>query len=193
MSTFTIFSSSNAALAISSVASSYTDGSAAGFFQNGAHSNIDIATNRISTNHAFSNGLAVQFSSSVGTSPAPLLSRTTYFVIYSSAGSSLQLSFTSTGVIAGAAIDLSSVTQRGGGSFSLTPVPYSATAPQPTMKFQVSNDSLTWVNVTGDFSVNSTSITAVDFNDFNYSHMAVEVRGSSNTAVRIKATINAKP
>lgn len=188
-----LFTSSNAALTISSVATSYSDGSALGYMIGARASNIDITGNRISTTpNALTNGLAVQFTSVTGTSPAPLLSRTTYFVINTST-SGLQLSFTSTGVIAGLVIDITTTTQRGGGSFVLTPVPYSASAPQPSFKFQVSNDSTTWIDVTGQFSMTQSSATALDFGNMNYRYLREEVRSSSNTAIIHKTVINGKP
>lgn len=188
-----IFTSTNAALTISSVATSYSDGSALGYMIGAGQSNIDITGNRISTTpNALTDGLAVQFTSVTGRSPAPLLSRTTYFVINTST-SGLQLSFTSTGVIAGLVIDITTSTQRGGGSFILTPVPYSASAPQPSFKFQVSNDSTTWIDATGQFAMTQSSATALDFGNMNYRYLREEVRSSSNTAIIHKTVINGKP
>lgn len=192
VSTYTLFTSTNAALALSTVTTSYSDGSALGYLIGAQPSNVDIVNNRINVENGFANGLAVQFTTVTGVSPKPLSSRTTYYVINRSTVG-FQLSFTSTGAIAGSAIDFTSVTQRGGDTFALTPLGYNNSAPAPTFKFQVSNDSSTWVDVTGQFSMTSSSATALDFGNMNYRYIREEVRASSNTAINHKTVINGKP
>lgn len=192
MSTYTVFSSSNGAMAISSVAASYSDGSALGYFVGGQPSNISVADNVISTPNALTQGLAVLYSSSVGSSPAPLRSGTTYFVVNSSV-TQFQLAYTATGAAVGLVIDITSVTQRGGGSFTVAPLAYNASAPQPSYKWEVSNDSATWVDLTGSFTTNFTSVTAHNFGDFNWRYLRQNVTSSSNTPVNINTWLNGKP
>lgn len=114
----------------------------------GAASAISSANDTItSTKHGLALGSAVLYNTLTGTAPGGLTNAVTYYAIVPDIDT-IKLAATSTGAVAGLAIDLG--TQTGSGTFRLTPVGFAGT---PSFKLQVSNDNSNW------FDLNVASIT----------------------------------
>jgi hypothetical protein len=97
--------------------------------------------------HGMATALGVRFDTVSGTAPGGLTSGVTDYAIVPNINT-IKLATTSTGAIAGVALDIGS--QTGGGSFTLTPMAFAGT---PSFKIQVSNDASSW------FDLNVASIT----------------------------------
>lgn len=124
-------------------------------FTGGLLSDINIAADTINAPaHGLATAYSVLFASSAGTVPAPLVGSVTYYAIIVDTNT-IKLAATSTGAISGVPINISSQTQIGGGSFTLTPT---AIAGALAFKWQVSNDLANWT----DMGVASATFVATD-------------------------------
>lgn len=193
ISSYTFYSSTQAALTVSSTQTFTGDGSAIGAFSTGTASMINLVTDFISTTNAFTTGMAVLFSTTTGTSPVPLVNQTTYFAL-NATPLTFQLAFTATGAIAGLPINITTATATGGGSFSLTPLPFNGNA---SAAWQVSNDSVTWavVNVSSLSFTSSTlqnSTTYWDFGNINARYLRLNYSTPTAGGVNMKVYLNGK-
>ncbi len=119
-------------------------------FTTGRNSSIDYVNDIItSTNYSLDLALPVKFVRVTGTAPTNLTTQTTYFVIplYDSA---FKLSKTSTGAVAGLAIDIVKAAADGNSTFTSNPVAFTGTA---GFALQASN------NGTDYFTAHASSVT----------------------------------
>jgi hypothetical protein len=96
--------------------------------------NNSIVKQTSASTYALGHGLLLNTVS--GTPPSPLAALTTYYMT-GITPSGFQLALTSTGAVAGNVINITTTTQIGGGSFTLTPVSLSGTF---IWGLQISND-----------------------------------------------------
>ncbi len=163
-------------------------------FTGGAASAINLATDQITiTNHGLSTALAVLFSSAAGTVPTPLVGSTTYYPIVVDANT-IKIATTSALAVAGTAVNLTSMTATGGGSFSLAPLAFTGSA---TGAWQLSNDDLNWINMSvATITVTSTTTanasTYWDFGQVNSHFIRFNFTGPTTGGVAIKVTPNGK-
>lgn len=147
---YMIFSSTNFALTLSSIAYLSVDsGAAVGFFSSGTASSISTATYYITTPSTFSLALGLLYTKEAGTNPTGLVPGTTYFATNVS-GRTFQLAVTATSAVTGIPVAISSASPQGTSRFTLTPMPFQGPA---SVRFQVSNNHKTW------FDIGGTSIT----------------------------------
>ncbi len=152
----------------------------------GANSAVSVATDKITvTNHALTTGLRVLFSTSAGTAPTGLTTGTTYYAIRNDANN-FQLATTSTGAVAGSAINITALT--GSGSFTVTP---STTTGTPSFKWQQSNDSSNWA----DINVSSVTMSSLapastiwDFGAVTYRYIRLNVIAPTTGAISLIVT-----
>lgn len=192
---FSLFSSSNSAATLSGTSSQTAPMTAFSTMTGGSDAGYSTGTDIIRLpNAGFVNGLAVKFTTgSAATGITGLTSETTYFVILVDT-TNIKLAFTSTGAIAGATIDLTSVsTQTVAHLFTLTPVPPSGTE---FGWFQVSNDSSTWFNL----SVPTISLatpyistsTYADLGGINGRMIRFVINAAGSGAINTNVTVNGR-
>ncbi len=159
----------------------------------GTASAISLSADTISsTGNGFTLALPVLYTKSAGTSPSPLAAGTTYYPIRVD-GNTFKLALTSTGAVAGLAIDITTMTQAGGGSFALTPLGITGTA---GFKYQVSNDNSNW------FDISTTSVTFAspytaatlysDLGTINARYVRVNVVAPTTGGFALTVVVNAK-
>jgi hypothetical protein len=120
----------------------------------GVDSAIVTASSKISSvSHGLTTGLPVLYTLSAGTSPGTLVANTTYYVIRVDANS-FKLASSQAHAIAGTAVAIATQTARGGGIFSLAPLPIAGT---PSFKWQSSNDGTNW----SDLAVSSVTMSSL--------------------------------
>lgn len=179
---YSMVSSSPAALSITS-------------FSNGSDSDISLTNDTIYVNnHRLGVGVPVKLAKASGTTFQPLVAETTYYALPTSSNY-VRLSTTSADAQAGTYINL--LSQTGGGSFSLVPVPIAGT---PSFKWQVSNDGSSFADFTTSVygvslsSVTMTSYTAGgastawDFGPLNYKTLRCKVIAPTAGAIDLKIT-----
>lgn len=154
---------------------------------------INLTTDKItSTGNGLTTALPVLYTKTAGTSPTPLSVNTTYYAIRID-GNTFQLATTSTGAVAGSAINISSMTQAGGGSFVLTPLGITGTA---GFKYQQSNDNSNW------FDISTTSVTFAspytagtlfsDLGTINARYVRVSAVAPTTGGMALTVVVNAK-
>ena len=111
--------------------------------QNSVNPAVSYLTDTITAANTFYLALPVLLTSSAGTAPSPLAAKTTYYIT-SPTSTSFKLAYTSTGALAGLAIDISTQTQKGGGTFNLAPIGLLGTF---KLALQGSNDGTNFFNV----------------------------------------------
>ena len=120
-------------------------------FTGGADSKVNMTTDQITVaNHGFSTGTPLLLTTTAGTAPTGLTTGTTYYAIVKDL-STLQLAATSTGAVAGLAINITAQTANGGGTFTLTPTPFAGTY---SLAWWGSNDDTNWFSLS-----NATGVT----------------------------------
>jgi hypothetical protein len=157
----------------------------------GTASAIVTASKAISvSNHGYTKGLAVRFNNTAGTSPANLVSGTTYYVVPLDA-STFQLSTTSTGAVAGTPIvSVSTQAAAGGGTFTFTPLGYSGTA---SWQWEGSNDNVNFnpmaiSSVTYSSPSSSPSTTLWNFDSINFRYLRLDVIGPTQGGLTLVVT-----
>lgn len=190
-------SSSNAALSLTTLVSSTTAGVATGIMTGGTASSYTINGSVINLP---GNGLGlaegVWFS---GASLSPLSANTTYFVIPSANGNSVQLSLTSTGAVAGLPIVFtSSAVKTTADTFTLN---VDAITGTPGVQWMASNDNVNWQpylvtpfniaigSVTLSSYVSSGTVTNTDFGHYNYGYIGLKVNAPTTGAINVKARV----
>lgn len=93
--------------------------------------------------HGFVKALPVLYAKTAGTSPGQLVTGTTYYVIVNSSDD-VKLAATSTGAVAGLAVAITTQTATGGGTFSLTALPFTGTW---SFKWQASDDATNYYDL----------------------------------------------
>jgi hypothetical protein len=203
---YTVASSSNAALTLGPPSAITTQPMATGTMFGGANVAYTLNTSTIAlTGSAFSTGLQVVYSTSSGVTITPLVYGTTYFAIAipaNSASASIMLSLTSTGAIAGLPIVLtSSATASGGDSFKLSPEAITGT---PGVQWVVSNDNTNWVPFTttpyniaipsvsyGTFFASGT-LNTFDFGTMDYIYLGLNYKAPTTGGMNIVAHLGGK-
>ena len=162
-------------------------------FSGGGPSSIDLAAGLIAVaSSSPTTALPVLFTKSAGTAPTPLVVGTTYYPIVVNANA-FQLSDTSTGAIAGLALDITAQTAAGGGSFLLSPLTISGT---PGFKWQESNDGSNFVDVNVSSVTFASPYTAAttfwDFGQVNMRWLRLKFTGPTTGGVAIAVKPNGK-
>ena len=140
--------------------------------------------------HSFTLGLPVLYSAS-SAAIGGLTNQATYYVIPIDANN-IQLAVTSTSAIAGTGIKVTSITnQAAAHAPTLAPL---AIAGSPLYTFTVSNDGTNYIVSTSSSgsAIANTYSGLVDFSDFDYRYLRINVTGPSAGAVKIQAIIHAK-
>jgi len=161
----------------------------------GISSDIDPDEDTISqTSHGFGQGLGLLFANVSGTDPGGLTDQTTYYVI-KQGENAYQLASSKSNAVAGSAVDITGVT--GGGSFTLTPITFSA-AYNTGFYWQVSNDGSNWSDLTGTV-VNGIAVTSVtysadgttvwDFGDMGYRFLRLNYTPPTFGGLDLTATV----
>jgi hypothetical protein len=198
---FALYTSTQPGLSISSnstVGFAGLNGPATGFMCGGADVNYSSVTDVINLpNNTLGTGMAVIYSTggaAGGTNLDPLRFAATYFVILVDT-SNIKLALTSSGAVAGIAIDLlTKSTQTITHTFTLTPI---SPLGNSSGWWQVSNDSATWTDV-ANTTVTMVSPTFVSTSAFqnigvqNFRYQRFHVNGSTSGAINWKTTINGK-
>jgi hypothetical protein len=148
------------------------------------------------SNHGYSSGLPVLFSTSGNSSipPANLTDKTTYFVIPVDA-SNFQLATTVARATTTPSIPIaiSSQSKQGGGTFTITPYSYINNA---SGYWQVSNDGSNWINMSISTVTNPmiqvSSTTAWDFGWTNYRFYRFNVVDPSSGPINVQLQIQGK-
>lgn len=128
----------------------------------GKPSDIDPATDLVTTlaKHGFVTGQAVLFATVSGTAPTGLTTGTTYYVAKVN-DNQFAFATTTTTAVAGTKINITALT--GSGSFTVTPLAFSAisgTSNNTGLKWQASNDNATWTDLTAtQFNITVASVT----------------------------------
>jgi hypothetical protein len=162
-------------------------------FTGGGPTSINLTADTISVpNNNLTTALPVLYTKSAGTSPTPLVVGTTYYPIVVDANT-FQLSYTSTGAIAGLPINITAQTATGGGSFLLSPSPLSGTA---GFKWQESNDDANWIDVNVSSITFGSPYTAGDvfwdFGQVNMRWLRFKATGPTTGGVAIAVKANGK-
>lgn len=172
--------------------SSLTSAIAVVGFTGGGPSNIDLAANTITVaGNALTTGRPVLYTKSAGTDPTPLAAGTTYYPIVVTAGSAFQLSYTSTGALAGLPIDLTAAAT--GGTFALTPL---ALTGSPSFKWQLSNDGSNFIDINVSSVTFSSPYTSTstywDFGQVNMRYLRLKFTGPTTGGVSLSVKPNGK-
>ena len=163
-------------------------------FTGGVNSAINLATDQITSvsPNGLTLALPVLLTKSAGTAPAPLAANATYYAIPVNT-SSFELAFTSTGAVAGTSINITTTTQTGGGSFSVSPLGITGTA---GLSWQISNDATNWSNLAVSSVTFGSPYTAGtsywDFSQVNYRYLRANVVAPTTGGFNVVVTINAK-
>lgn len=152
----------------------------------GTDSAVSTTTDKItSSGHGFTTGLPVLLTKSAGTIPTGLTTNATYFAIRSDA-TTFKLATTSTGAVAGSAVDITAIT--GSGSFTLTPLGLTGT---PSFKWQGSNDNTNY----NDISVSSVTMSSLaaattiwDFGSVGYRYVRINVVAPTTGGIALVVT-----
>lgn len=119
-------------------------------FSNGNEPEVSTANDTItlaSGGHGISTGYPMYLTTLTGTAPTGLTTGTTYYAIVTG-NNVFKLASTSTGSLAGTAIDITAVT--GSGTFTLTPTAFAGSW---GLSWQSSNDNLNWYTLPNASSV----------------------------------------
>ncbi len=151
---------------------------------------VSTSADTISASNSFTTGLPVLLAKTAGTVPTGLVVNTTYYAIPVNSGS-FKLATTSTGAVAGLAIDLTGAT--GSGAFTLTPLTFSGSA---SFKWQGSNDNSNWFDLTAS-SVTATtgtgsSVTNWDFGSYPYAYIRVKYVAPTTGGMQVTVIWNGK-
>jgi hypothetical protein len=143
---------------------------------------ISVANNTMNeATHGFSTGLDVLYTLTAGTAPTGLTSGTTYYAIRDSANY-FKLALTSTGAVAGAAIDITGV--AGGSTHSFAPLAF--VTGSMGWKWQGSNDGTNYSDLAISPVVYSSDATDIyDFNGYNYRYLRLNITGPTRGGVDI--------
>jgi hypothetical protein len=190
--TYVIYSSSQAALTVSSVALIAASGLGQGYFQNGSAS--DISGGYINKSNTFGVGLPVLYSTATGTNIKPLVSQTTYYVTAVDS-SKFKLSTSRANAAAGTAVTFTFYVSTGAGTYTLTPIGYGTGAPA-SFKYERSNDHSNWFDApvsSGTVYVTAASSgQAVDFGDANFRYYRANFVTSDAGASSVKIWMTGK-
>lgn len=156
----------------------------------GSDSSFNTTTDVITiASHGLPLAFPVLYTTTTGTAPGGLTTGTTYFAIPIDANT-FKLSTTSTGAVAGVAVDITSDT--GSGTFSLKPLSFTAPA---SGKWQGSNDNSNWF----DLSVSSISQTNTtqqivnwDLSNYNYQYIRFNAVAPTQGGWNIVINVNGK-
>jgi hypothetical protein len=185
-----ILSSTQTALTISSVA--YSNGIGSGYFQNGSAS--ALSGGYVNKANAFGVGLPVLYSTTTGTNLNPLVSQTTYFVTAVDS-TKFKIATSRANAIAGTAVTFTTLISTGAGTFTFTPIPYSAGAPA-SFKYERSNDGSNWFDApvsSGTVYVTAVSSgQAADFGDANFKYYRINFVTSDFGATNLKSYYQGK-
>lgn len=118
-------------------------------FSNGDEPSVSVADDEItlSAAHGVSTGYPMYLGVTAGSAPTGLASGTTYYAIVT-ANNKFKLASTSTGSLAGTAVNITALT--GSGTFTLTPTAFAGSW---GLSWQSSNDNLNWYTLPNASSV----------------------------------------
>ncbi len=183
--------------------STFSDGSAQSYFLAGSTGAIVLVSSVtgiyytsmtfIQAGNNFPVGLAVEFTTSAGVAPNPLITNTTYYVT-NPTKAKFQLAYTSTGAVAGLPINISTFTQLGGGTFQVSPCTWSGLA--PGFQYQVSNDSVSWSMVGASVTLAATSSATYsnqDFTAMDYRYFRIVSSAPAFGAFNLIVFVTGKP
>lgn len=163
----------------------------------GSASDISVSGDSFTeASHGFSTGLALLYTTVSGTAPTGLTDQTTYYAIPVNANS-FQLSDTSTGAVAGLAINITAVT--GGGSFTFAPIAFSAGS--AGYYWSGSNDGTTYVDLSGTsiggvtvssmtYSVDGDANVLYNFTDYPYRYIKINYTGPTYGGIDLDGIIH---
>lgn len=136
--------------------------------------------------HGLQTGVAVLYTKTAGNDPNPLVDQTTYYAIRMTANT-MKLATTKQNAVDGTAITLGSTTYSGTQTYTFSALAISGT---PSFKFQCSNDASGWADVNTSsitMSAYTTTTSAWDFTDFNFSDLKLKVIAPTTGAILLKA------
>ena len=154
-------------------------------FTNGAASDIDLTNNTIAVDSPpvpVSTGFGAALQTLTGTAPTGLTAGTTYYFIrVADENNKFKLATTSTGAIAGTAIDLTAVT--GSGTFKMLPTAFAGTY---SFKWQASNDNSNWFDLPIDVVTYATPGTTMWDGDIRYKYLRFNLTAGTGGGLDLK-------
>lgn len=153
-------------------------------------SSISVANDTITkASHGLTTGLPVLYHVVSGTIPTGLTNNTTYYAIRTDANT-FQLAATSTGAVAGTAVNITAQTTLGGGSFTLTPLSFAGTW---SWKWRGSNDGTNFVDLPmNTFTYSTPGSSMYDFGTVNFKYLRLAVTAGTAGGMELSVIGNGK-
>jgi len=167
--------------------SASTTGFSTSGFTPGLAGDVDIQTDRITkASHGLTTGLKVKYTTTSGTAPGGLTTETTYYAIRLNENI-YQLALTSTGAVAGSAIDLTTLPTD---SATYTMTPPSLSAGSAGFHWQASNDGSNFANLSvSSVTYSSAGTTLWDFCEYNYKYLRLNFVGPTQGGIALNVKL----
>lgn len=154
-------------------------------FSNGAASDIDLTNDTISVDSPpvpVTTGFGAALQVLTGSAPTGLTNGTTYYFIrVPTANNKFKLATTSTGAVAGTAIDITAVT--GGGTFKMLPTAFAGTY---SFKWQSSNDNSNWTDLPISAVTYASPGTSMWDGDIRYKYLRFNLTAGTGGGLNIR-------